>query len=263
MAGQGSPAAGAIRHHLVALINQILVPDLPQGPPDRFDIVILIGDIGVVHIGPKTDPFRHLLPFTLIFPDRFFAFLDKGFHTKGLDLFLAIQTQPFFDFQFDRKPMGIPAGLAGDIVALHGPVAGDQVLDDPGQDMAGMGHAIGGGRTVIEGINGRSFPLLHGLAKDILLLPKLQDGFFSGDKIETAVYFFIHAWCSPCRRLASDLGRDEDQGLQTDQYPNDYRVSPRFMSMIRGGSNACQDCIVDRYKGTFNRSVHDKFTYKC
>ncbi len=56
MAGQGGPAARAVRDDLVPFVEQSLVPDLAQRPPFRLDVVVLVGDVRVFHVGPETDP---------------------------------------------------------------------------------------------------------------------------------------------------------------------------------------------------------------
>ncbi len=48
-------AARAIRHNLVSLEKQVLIPEIFQDPPDRFHIVIGIGHISIFEINPKGD----------------------------------------------------------------------------------------------------------------------------------------------------------------------------------------------------------------
>ena len=49
----------------------------------------------------------------------------------------------------DGQPVAVPAEAALH-AALHGPVAGDDVLDGAGQQVAVMGQAGGEGRAVVE-----------------------------------------------------------------------------------------------------------------
>ena len=87
MGGQRRTAARAIGHHLEALIQKALIPDLLQCPPFGLDIIILIGDIGVIHVRPETDGPGEILPHPLILPDGFLTLLDKGLDPVLLDLF--------------------------------------------------------------------------------------------------------------------------------------------------------------------------------
>ena len=45
----------AIRHNLISLEKQILIPEVFQDRPDRFHIFIGIGYIGIFQVNPKSD----------------------------------------------------------------------------------------------------------------------------------------------------------------------------------------------------------------
>ena len=123
--GKGCAAARAIGNNLVALIQQALIPNLLQCPPFGFDIVIMVCDIGMIHIRPEADTVTHGAPFLLVCPYAFLTFFDKRLYAVAFDLILAIQTKCFFNLQLNRQTVGIPAGLSQHLVALHGFVAGD------------------------------------------------------------------------------------------------------------------------------------------
>ena len=137
----------------------------------------------MIHVGPVAHTLAHALPFALVFPDRFFAFLDKGLHPVLLDLLLAVQAQQLFHFQLYRQAVGIPSGLAQHLFALHGLIPGDQVLDGPGQDMADVGLAVGRGRAVVKGEALAAFPGVHRLANVVFLPEGLCLG-LPGQKIQ-------------------------------------------------------------------------------
>ena len=90
MGGQGCAATGAVRHHLVALVEEALLPDLLQCPPLGLDEVILIGDVGVVHVSPEANYIGELLPHALVLPDRLPALLDERLDAVFLNLLLAV-----------------------------------------------------------------------------------------------------------------------------------------------------------------------------
>ena len=73
VAGQGGAAAGAVGRDLVAQIQQALFINLLQAPPFGLDIIVLVGDVGMLHIRPVADPVGHFLPLVLILPDAFLA----------------------------------------------------------------------------------------------------------------------------------------------------------------------------------------------
>ena len=123
--GKCCAAARAVGNNLVALIQQTLVPDLLQCPAFGFDIVIMVCDIGMIHIRPEADTVTHGTPFLFVCPYAFLTFFDEGLYAVAFNLILAIQTQCLFYLQFNRQTVCIPAGLSQNLVALHGFVAGD------------------------------------------------------------------------------------------------------------------------------------------
>ena len=196
MAGKRGSAAGAIGHNLKAFVQQPFLPDLLERPPFRLDEIVVIGDIGFIHIRPESNDTGEILPHTLVFPDALFTLLDKGFQTVGFDLFLSVQSQLLLDLQLYRQAMGIPTGFPGNHIAFHGAVAGDHILDDAGEHMTNMRFAVGRGRSVIEGIGGAFLAVFHTLFKDMVLFPEIQYVFFPLDKVQFRRYFFVHAFIS-------------------------------------------------------------------
>ena len=67
-----------------------------------------------------------------------------------LDVLLAGQAELLLDGDLDGQAVAVPAGLAGDVVALHGLEAGEEVLEDAGLDVVHAGHAVGGRRALVE-----------------------------------------------------------------------------------------------------------------
>ena len=192
MAGQGGSAAGAIGHDFEALIQQALFPDLLQCPPLGLDKLVVIGNIGVIHVSPETDGTGEILPHALIFPHTLFAAVDKGFQTVFLDLLFTVQTQQFFHFQLYGQAVGIPTGLTGHVIALHGAIAGNHVLDGAGLHMANVGLTVGRGRTVIKSVIGAIPAHLHALFKNVFLAPEFLHLLFPFHKVQICGYLVVH-----------------------------------------------------------------------
>ena len=184
VAGERGAAARAIGHDLVALIEQAAVEDLLERPPHGFNIAVVVGDVGVVHIGPEAHALAHALPFALVFPHALFALGDERLHAVLLNLLLAIQAEQLFHFQLHGKAVRIPTGLAQHFLAFHGLVAGDQVLHRAGQDVADMRLTVGRGRPIVKRKHIRSFALVDGAAENVALLPQLDHRLLAGQKIE-------------------------------------------------------------------------------
>ena len=194
VAGQGGTAPGAIGHHLVALVQQPLVRHPLQRPPHRFDILVGIGNIRIVHVGPEANPLGHPFPLALILPHRFLTFLNERLDAVSLDLLLAVQAQLLFHLQLHRQAVGIPPRLAQHLLALHGLVAGDQVLDGPGLDMADVGLSVGRGRAVVEGEGVPALALVDGLLKDVLPLPEGLHLLLPAGKVHVCRRFTNHVF---------------------------------------------------------------------
>ena len=192
VSGQRGAAAGAVGNDLESLVEQILFPDLLQRPPLGFNIVVVIGNIGMIHIRPETDGAGEILPHALVFPDALFALGDEGINTVGLNLLLAVQAQKLLHFQLYRQTVGIPAGLAGHIVTLHAAVAGDHVLDDTGQHVTDVGLAVGGGRTVVECVTPAALAVLQRLFKDVVFVPEGKGFLLPADEIQIRWDFLVH-----------------------------------------------------------------------
>ena len=190
--GERRPAAGAVRHDLVALVKQPFVGDLPERPPHRLDILVVVGDVGVLHVRPITYAVGHDLPLVLIFPHGFLALLDERLDAVALDVLLAVHAELLFHLEFDGEPVGIPARLPADIEPLHGLVAGDDVLHDAGEDMPDVGLAVRGGRTVVEIESLAALVFLDALFKDLIFLPEFENSLFAFHEIEVGAYGCVH-----------------------------------------------------------------------
>ena len=197
-------AARAVGDDLVALVKQTLFVDLFERPPFGLDVVVLIGDVGVVHIRPVAHAVAHLLPLGLIFPDGLLALLDERLHAVLFDLFLAVKAEEFFHLKLHRQAMGIPARLAQHVVALHGAVTGDDVLDGAGEDVADVRLAVCGRRPVKERVGLSAAAKLHALFKDLVFFPERERFLFAFHKVQRGRYFLVHAF-TPARIIVAKL----------------------------------------------------------
>ena len=193
MGGQGGAAAGTVGNHLKPLVQKALVPNLLKSPPLGLDKAVVIGYIGIVHVGPETNGVGEILPHALVLPDAFLTFLDERLQTVLLYLLLAVQPQLFLNLQLHRQAVGIPSGLSRHHIALHGPVSGNHVLDDSCFHMADMGLAVGCGRTVIKYIRLAALSHPDAFFKDVLCFPELLHFFFPFHKLKVCGDFVIHS----------------------------------------------------------------------
>ena len=192
MAGKRRPAARAVRHNFKALVQKAFFPNLLQRPPFRFNIIVLVGDVRVLHIGPKAHRVREIFPHALIFPNALFAFFNKGLYAVCFNLLFAVQPQQFFHFQLYRQAMGVPPCFARHHIALHSAVTRNHIFDAARLYMADMRLAIGRGRAVIKGVGGAVFSGIDTFFKDIMFFPELFNGLFARDEIQACGHFFVH-----------------------------------------------------------------------
>ena len=130
--GGGTPGVG---EDLEVAIDESLVPESLEDPPDRFHEFRIHGLVVVLEVDPSSDSSGDVFPLFggLIDhdPARFVVAVDA---IVG-DLARARYPQLLLDFHFDGQTMGIPTEAALDPVSAHGPVARDYVLDDTNQDV--------------------------------------------------------------------------------------------------------------------------------
>ena len=145
--------------------------ELGQRPPDRLDVLVGEGEVGVVQVGPVAEALGHGAPLALVGAHA----LEAGPVELGdavlFDLLLAGEAEALLDLDLHRQPVGVPAGLAGHVVALHGAEAGEEVLGHPRRDVADVGHVVGGRRAFVEDELAPGGGLGHGLLEDLAFGP--------------------------------------------------------------------------------------------
>ena len=181
----------------MAFIEQPLFIDGFQCPPNGFNVIIGIGNIGMLHVRPITDGIAHLFPFAFIFPNRLLAFVNKRKHAVTLDLLLAVQSEQLFHFKFNGKSVRIPTRFAQHVKAFHRAVAGNDILHGAGQNMPDMRPAVSCGRSVIESVSRFALGLFNGFLEDAVCLPEFQNLFLSRNKVERGGNFFVHCSNTP------------------------------------------------------------------
>ena len=171
MRGERGAAARAVGDDLVALVEAVLVPELAQRPPDRLDVVVLEGDVGVVEVDPEADPLGQPVPLLDVLEDRLAAALVELGDPELLDLLLGGDPELLFDLELDRQAVAVPAGLARHPVAAHRLVARVDVLEDAGEDVVGAGAAVGGRRALVEAPDLGALAVGERALEDVALAP--------------------------------------------------------------------------------------------
>ena len=201
MRGERRAAARAVRDNLMPLIEQSLLPDLLQRPPLGLDEVVLIRNVGMLHIRPEADDIGELLPHALVLPDGLTAFLDERLNAVLLDLLLPVDADRLLDLQLDGQPMRVPARLAEHLAPLHRLIARQHILDDTRQNVPDMRASIRRRRAVVERERIAALTLVNGTLCNMILAPKIRNGFLARGKIQICIYFFVQR--NPSRSIHS------------------------------------------------------------
>ncbi len=165
-------AARAVRDDLVALVEQVLVPEILQDPPDRLDVLVGIGHIGVVQIDPEGDAVGQPFPILDVVEDRLPAQLVELGDAVVFDLLLVGEAKFLLDLDLHRQAMRIPAAAARDMEAAHDLVAREHILEGARQHMVHARLAVGGRRTFVEHVLRRALALLNGLLENFCSVSK-------------------------------------------------------------------------------------------
>ncbi len=175
----------------VTAVEQALPVQLGERPPHALDVALVVGDVGGLGVDPEADLVGEPLPRLRVTEHGVDAPGDEGLDAVRLDLGLAVDVQLLLDLDLDGQPVRVPARLAGDVVAAHGLEAGEHVLDRAREHVAVVGHAVGGGRALVEherapGRAGGAGLGAQGLVEDAVLLPEGEDGRLVGGEVELA-----------------------------------------------------------------------------
>ena len=155
------------------LVQQALLEQLRERPPNALNVALVIGDVGVGEIDPEADTVRHPLPLGRVAEDRLHAAKNEALDAVFLNGRFAVDAKFLLDLDLDRQPVRVPARFSRDVVAAHRAVAQKDVFEDASQNMAVVRQPVGGGRALVEGKRGPSAAVLEALLEDAVLAPEL------------------------------------------------------------------------------------------
>ena len=185
-------AARAVRYDFIALVEQTLIPEILQDPPDRLDVIVGIGDVGVFQVHPEGDAVSQLFPILDVGEDRFAAQFVEAVNAILLDLAFIGEAELLLDLDLDRQPVRVPAAAPRDVVAAHDLVAREHILESARQHVVDAGLAIGSRRPLEEDVLRSALSLCNGLLEDVLRLPEFQDSLLHRGYIEFGRNWFEH-----------------------------------------------------------------------
>ena len=174
--GQRGADAWVVGHHLVALVDESLVPDLPEQVPGRLDVPVVEGVVGLLEVDPVSHAPGHGLPLADVGHHGFAALAGEfGDAHLPFDFLLVEDPEFLLDLVLHRQAMGVPSPLAGGVVPAHGLVAGVDILERPRQDMVDARPAVRGGGALVETEPWPALALLEGFLEDRFAVPEFED----------------------------------------------------------------------------------------
>ena len=172
--GQRGAAARAVGDDLVALVEQVALPQRLQRPPDRLDVLRLERAVGLVDVDPVADPLGQPVPVLEVLEHRLAALGVELGDAVALDVVLGLEAELLLDGDLDRQTVAVPAALALDVAPAHRLVAREDVLERAGEDVVGAGPPVGGRRALVEHVRLGALAAAHRLAEDVALAPALE-----------------------------------------------------------------------------------------
>ena len=131
----------------VAFVEEPLVVELAEQPPQTFDVGVFVGYIWVFHVYPVSHPMAKIFPFSGIHHYVLAAFAVVILHAHLVSDVLLGYAEFFLHSKFYRKTMGVPSGLSVNLVALHRFVSAKCVLDGACHHMVYAGMSVCRGRS--------------------------------------------------------------------------------------------------------------------
>ena len=188
LVGQRRVLRPGVRQNAEALVDQALVVEGLEGPHDGLHEARIHRLVAVVEIHPARLAGDVFLPLVRVAQHRGRAVLVEGAHAHLFDASAVLDAQLLLRLQFGGQAVAVPAEDASDLLALHGLVARDDVLDVARQQVTVMRQAVGEGRAVIKDIFLVALAGANGFVEGAVLLPVLQHVLFEyGEGGRTAI----------------------------------------------------------------------------
>ena len=105
---------------------------LAQQVPNRFNVFVVISDIGIIQVEPVAHLNCKFIPKVLVFhhlPAAFFIVVFNG--NLFADVFLC-NAKLLFNTDFNGETVGVPSCFTAHIETFHGLIPAKDILDRPG-----------------------------------------------------------------------------------------------------------------------------------
>ena len=191
MGAQARDAARAVGRHLVAFVDETLVPEALEHPPRRLDVRVVVGHVGVGHVEPDAGALGHRLPLADVPEHALPAAPVELLYPELLDLLFAGDAELLLDLQLHGKTVRVPSAAAQGPEAAHRLVPQDDVLERARENVVDAGAAVRGRRPLVEDEEGRVRTGAVHLVEQVALPPGLEDGRLQLREVHPAGHGFV------------------------------------------------------------------------
>ena len=147
MARQSCAVRRTVRLDGIAFVEQTFVVELLQKPPQRLDILIVVGDIRMVHVDEVSHLLSNLTPLLGKLHDVLAALMvvvlcRDVFRRRRIVYILLRDAKFLLHAELHGQSVGIPAGLTLHLEAAHSLIPVEGVLDGAGQHVVDTGVSV-------------------------------------------------------------------------------------------------------------------------
>ena len=182
----------AVRLDAVALVDEALVEALLEHPPHRFHEVLVHGLVALVEVHPAAHAAHRLLPFAGVLEHLAAAGFVELIDTELLDFGNASETEFVLHQGFNRKAVAVPTETAGNLLALHGPVTRNDILDGTGKQVTVVRKTRCKRRAIVESVRFSFRTGVQRLLERFILIPQAEHTLFNLRKGFFFLYFTKH-----------------------------------------------------------------------
>ncbi len=150
--------------------------------------------VKIVPVHPVAEAHRLLRLDCRVLEHALFAHVDKRIQAIGFDVPLALEAQLLLHLDLDPEALAVEAVLLALVVAAHGLIALEHVLEGTPPGMVHAHRVVGGDGTIYEREPGTSPELFPELFESASALPEVEYLVLLFDKINLVCYWLEHCF---------------------------------------------------------------------
>ena len=192
--GQTCSCCWRIRLNGVALVEQVLVVELLKEIPQGLYVLVVVCDVWVLKVNPVAHLVGELRPLVGVHHHILAAGVVIVVHAYLLAYILFGYAERLLHRQLYRQTMSIPSCLALNLIALHGLVSEERILDSTTHHVVYARMSVGRRRTLVENELRTTFLLVYTLMEYIVLLPFFKHLVVCIYKVKAFMFFEFHLY---------------------------------------------------------------------